>query len=39
MLGALLRAFREFFPNADLVGCDIDSRILFKRSSRSNIRG
>jgi len=27
--GASLRAFRDFFPNSDLIGCDIDSRILF----------
>ena len=27
--GASLRAFRDFFPNAELIGYDIDSRILF----------
>ncbi len=28
--GASLRAWAEFFPNATIVGCDIDSRILFE---------
>jgi hypothetical protein len=28
--GASLRAFRDFFLNANVVGCDVDKRILFK---------
>jgi hypothetical protein len=27
--GASLRAWAEFFPKARLIGCDIDSRVLF----------
>jgi len=28
--GASLRAFRDFFPNAEIIGCDVDCRILFE---------
>lgn len=28
--GASLRAFREFFPNAEIYGADIDRRVLFQ---------
>lgn len=27
--GASLRSFREFFPNAEIYGADVDKRILF----------
>jgi hypothetical protein len=27
--GASLRAFRDYFPNAQILGCDVDKRILF----------
>jgi hypothetical protein len=28
--GASLKAWKEFFPNGIIIGCDIDSRILFE---------
>jgi SAM-dependent methyltransferase len=30
--GASLRAFREFFPNAQIFGADIDERVLFQEN-------
>lgn len=31
-LGASLRMWRDYFPSANIIGCDIDSDILFRGS-------
>ena len=36
--GASLRAFRDFFPKAEMHGCDVDARILFSEERINTFR-